>query len=123
MPAALDAPFLSPSISVQATRMHWRRCSARSVFAAAACPESTPTVSSTAHVAEACSMVRRLSPGVPGRCPAPNVSLPPPLFLQATAKGALKAVPVAVSGAFHTELMQPARDALTEASTSQFWLA
>lgn len=36
---------------------------------------------------------------------------------QATAKGALKAVPVAVSGAFHTELMQPARDALTEASS------
>ena len=33
---------------------------------------------------------------------------------QATAKGALKAVPVAVSGAFHTPLMQPARDALTE---------
>lgn len=32
----------------------------------------------------------------------------------ATSKGALKAVPVAVSGAFHTSLMQPARDALTE---------
>ncbi|KAI7846366.1 hypothetical protein COHA_000078 [Chlorella ohadii] len=37
---------------------------------------------------------------------------------QATAKGALKAVPVAVSGAFHTELMQPARDALTEVLAS-----
>ena len=33
----------------------------------------------------------------------------------ATAKGALKAVSVAVSGAFHTELMAPARDALTTA--------
>lgn len=33
---------------------------------------------------------------------------------QATAKGALKAVPLAVSGAFHTPLMQPARDALTQ---------
>lgn len=33
----------------------------------------------------------------------------------ATAKGALKAVPVAVSGAFHTSLMVPARDALTAA--------
>ena len=31
---------------------------------------------------------------------------------QATAKGALKAVAVAVSGAFHTSLMQPAREAL-----------
>ena len=31
----------------------------------------------------------------------------------ATAKGALKAVPVAVSGAFHTSLMAPAREALT----------
>ena len=30
----------------------------------------------------------------------------------ATKKGALKAVPVAVSGAFHTSLMSPARDAL-----------
>ena len=33
----------------------------------------------------------------------------------ATTKGALKAVPVAVSGAFHTSLMAPARDALVEA--------
>lgn len=33
----------------------------------------------------------------------------------ATAKGALKAVVLAVSGAFHTELMSPARDALTAA--------
>ncbi len=33
----------------------------------------------------------------------------------ATTKGALKAVPVAVSGAFHTSLMAPARDALIEA--------
>ena len=33
----------------------------------------------------------------------------------ATAKGALKAVPVAVSGAFHTELMAPASDALKAA--------
>jgi hypothetical protein len=33
---------------------------------------------------------------------------------QATARGALKAVPVAVSGAFHTPLMQPAREALTQ---------
>lgn len=33
----------------------------------------------------------------------------------ATQKGALKAVPVAVSGAFHTSLMAPARDALVEA--------
>lgn len=32
----------------------------------------------------------------------------------ATAKGALKAVAVAVSGAFHTQLMAPARDALTQ---------
>ena len=32
----------------------------------------------------------------------------------ATSRGALKAVAVAVSGAFHTSLMQPARDALTE---------
>lgn len=32
----------------------------------------------------------------------------------ATARGALKAVPVAVSGAFHTQLMAPARDALTQ---------
>jgi [acyl-carrier-protein] S-malonyltransferase len=31
----------------------------------------------------------------------------------AAARGALKAVPVAVSGAFHTELMAPAREALT----------
>jgi len=31
----------------------------------------------------------------------------------ATSRGALKAVPVAVSGAFHTSLMAPARDALT----------
>ncbi|EFN56454.1 hypothetical protein CHLNCDRAFT_22513 [Chlorella variabilis] len=37
---------------------------------------------------------------------------------QATAKGALKAVPVAVSGAFHTPLMQPARDALTQVLSS-----
>ncbi|GAB4817244.1 hypothetical protein N2152v2_004290 [Parachlorella kessleri] len=36
----------------------------------------------------------------------------------ATARGALKAVPVAVSGAFHTPLMQPARDALTEVLSS-----
>lgn len=33
----------------------------------------------------------------------------------ATKKGALKAVPVAVSGAFHTSLMSPARDALISA--------
>eukprot|EP00890_Picochlorum_soloecismus_P003879 jgi/Picsp_1/4492/NSC_06713-R1_malonyl :acp acyltransferase len=33
----------------------------------------------------------------------------------ATKKGALKAVPVAVSGAFHTSLMSPARDALVSA--------
>ncbi len=33
----------------------------------------------------------------------------------ATQKGALKAVQVAVSGAFHTSLMAPARDALVEA--------
>lgn len=33
----------------------------------------------------------------------------------ATTKGALKAVPVAVSGAFHTSLMAPARDALVQA--------
>lgn len=33
----------------------------------------------------------------------------------ATQKGALKAVPVAVSGAFHTSLMAPARDALVAA--------
>ena len=32
----------------------------------------------------------------------------------ATAKGALKASPVAVSGAFHTPLMAPASDALRE---------
>lgn len=32
----------------------------------------------------------------------------------ATARGALKAVPVAVSGAFHTELMAPAREALSQ---------
>ena len=63
------------------------------------------------------------------RLPIPCLSSPPCLLLpaghkdaleevqrQATAKGALKAVPVAVSGAFHTSLMQPARDALTEAS-------
>ncbi|PSC70866.1 malonyl -acyl carrier transacylase [Micractinium conductrix] len=37
---------------------------------------------------------------------------------QATAKGALKAVPVAVSGAFHTSLMQPAREALEEVLAS-----
>ncbi|KAI3426449.1 hypothetical protein D9Q98_008816 [Chlorella vulgaris] len=37
---------------------------------------------------------------------------------QATAKGALKAVPLAVSGAFHTPLMQPARDALTQVLAS-----
>ncbi|KAL4449353.1 hypothetical protein ABPG77_006997 [Micractinium sp. CCAP 211/92] len=37
---------------------------------------------------------------------------------QATAKGALKAAHVAVSGAFHTPLMQPARDALTEVLAS-----
>lgn len=86
-------------------------------------PAGLPTASSTAHVAEGSSWVQKLSPGIPGRCPVPNVSLPPPLFLQATAKGALKAVPVAVSGAFHTELMQPARDALTEASTGQCWPA
>ena len=36
----------------------------------------------------------------------------------ATAKGALKSVPVAVSGAFHTELMSPARDALTKVIAS-----
>ena len=36
----------------------------------------------------------------------------------ATAKGALKAVQVAVSGAFHTSLMQPAREALTEVLAS-----
>ena len=33
---------------------------------------------------------------------------------EATKKGALKAVPLAVSGAFHTKLMQPARDALLQ---------
>lgn len=33
----------------------------------------------------------------------------------ATSRGALKAVSVAVSGAFHTELMSPARDALSQA--------
>jgi acyl transferase domain-containing protein len=32
----------------------------------------------------------------------------------ATAAGAMKAVPLAVSGAFHTSLMQPAREALVE---------
>lgn len=32
----------------------------------------------------------------------------------ATAAGAIKAVPLAVSGAFHTSLMQPAREALVE---------
>ena len=32
----------------------------------------------------------------------------------ATAAGAMKAVPLAVSGAFHTALMQPAREALVE---------
>lgn len=37
---------------------------------------------------------------------------------QATAKGALKAVQVAVSGAFHTPLMQPAREALTQVGTA-----
>lgn len=54
--------------------------------------------------------------GIDGSALSP-ASLPHSLLLlpQATAKGALKAVPVAVSGAFHTELMQPARDALTEA--------
>lgn len=33
---------------------------------------------------------------------------------EAVAAGALKAVPLAVSGAFHTSLMQPAREALEE---------
>lgn len=32
----------------------------------------------------------------------------------ATAAGALKAAPVAVSGAFHTPLMEPARQALAQ---------
>lgn len=32
----------------------------------------------------------------------------------ATAAGAMKALPLAVSGAFHTPLMQPAREALIE---------
>lgn len=41
---------------------------------------------------------------------------------QATAKGALKAVPLAVSGAFHTPLMQPAREALEQASWEGGWL-
>lgn len=36
----------------------------------------------------------------------------------ATARGALKAVAVAVSGAFHTSLMKPAKDALTKALDS-----
>ncbi len=33
----------------------------------------------------------------------------------AMAAGAMKAVPLAVSGAFHTPLMQPAREALIQA--------
>lgn len=35
----------------------------------------------------------------------------------AAAKGALKAVPLAVSGAFHTPLMKPAQDALVKVSS------
>lgn len=35
----------------------------------------------------------------------------------ATTKGALKATPLAVSGAFHTPLMQPAREALIKVCT------
>ena len=33
---------------------------------------------------------------------------------EATKRGALKAVPLAVSGAFHTSMMQPAREALLQ---------
>ncbi len=40
-------------------------------------------------------------------CPAQVAKL-------ATAAGAMKAVQLAVSGAFHTPLMQPAREALVE---------
>lgn len=35
----------------------------------------------------------------------------------AAAKGALKATPLAVSGAFHTPLMKPAQDTLVEVSS------
>ena len=35
---------------------------------------------------------------------------------EAMKKGAVKAAPLAVSGAFHTSLMQPARDALLKVS-------
>ena len=58
--------------------------------------------------------ILRLYPSLQGRVVSGHVAALDAVSAAAIKKGALKAAKLAVSGAFHTSLMQPARDALVK---------
>ena len=106
-------PPSRPAVSYQ---KGWRRLGGASTVAPCGTwlPPSTPAIVPTKPAPTPAKLPLCLPPASCHRRPAGHKEALEEVARQATAKGALKAAHVAVSGAFHTPLMQPARDALTE---------